>query len=135
MFSTFTAVLVDECMQGTHVCEQNCTDTNTTYLCSCGSGYQLTTKGNCTGIHINIYACMRANPTTILITVFACYVVQTDINECWTSNGGCPQMCQNTAGSYLCLCYNGYALDVRTEACNGEQLYISDDGKRSIKFD
>ena len=41
----------------------------------------------------------------------------TDINECDTNNGGCEQICNNTAGSYYCSCDFNYHLDVDGHAC------------------
>jgi hypothetical protein len=32
---------VDECSEGSDNCAQNCTDTDGSYGCSCGSGYRL----------------------------------------------------------------------------------------------
>ncbi|KAL5491157.1 hypothetical protein EMCRGX_G016391 [Ephydatia muelleri] len=87
--SCISAVLIDECQQGTHVCQHNCTDTSTSYNCSCGTGYQLISKGTCT-----------------------------DINECRANNGGCSQLCENIVGSYRCSCYNGYVMDARTHECS-----------------
>lgn len=34
----------------------------------------------------------------------------TDIDECAVNNGGCAHECQNTIGSYVCSCHNGYIL-------------------------
>ena len=34
----------------------------------------------------------------------------TDINECEEGVSGCSQLCNNTVGSYLCSCTNGYSL-------------------------
>lgn len=34
----------------------------------------------------------------------------TDNNECATNNGGCADICHNTAGSFTCSCHPGYHL-------------------------
>ncbi|EQB77110.1 hypothetical protein CB1_000156003 [Camelus ferus] len=34
---------------------------------------------------------------------------QTDVDECSTRGGGCPQRCVNTAGSYWCQCREGHS--------------------------
>eukprot|EP00128_Syssomonas_multiformis_P005463 Colp12_sorted_trinity150504_noHs@20960 len=41
----------------------------------------------------------------------------TDINECQTNNGGCSQTCQNTAGSFRCVCGADYALQTDGRTC------------------
>ena len=45
------------------------------------------------------------------------FILFTDINECDTNNGGCEQICNNTAGSYYCSCDFNYHLDVDGHAC------------------
>jgi hypothetical protein len=35
----------------------------------------------------------------------------TDVNEC-TSRHGCGQICENTVGSYLCSCEEGFKLQL-----------------------
>ena len=42
---------VDECSDGTHNCDQVCTNTNGSYTCSCNSGFTLGSDGqSCTGM-------------------------------------------------------------------------------------
>ena len=33
-----------------------------------------------------------------------------DIDECSTNTSGCGQVCDNTNGSFSCLCFDGYML-------------------------
>ena len=47
-----------------------------------------------------------------------CYV-HSDINECFSSNGGCAHKCSNTDGSFVCSCDSGYELGTDGMACNG----------------
>ena len=42
-----------------------------------------------------------------------------DINECQNYNGGCPQTCDNTDGSYQCSCWDGYKLTSDGYNCTG----------------
>ena len=42
-----------------------------------------------------------------------------DNNECNIKNGGCEQDCYNTAGSYYCICYTGYTLELNGHNCTG----------------
>ena len=44
----------------------------------------------------------------------------TDVDECQDRNGGCAQICNNTAGSFECVCGVGYALVANSTGCNGE---------------
>jgi len=45
----------------------------------------------------------------------------TDDDECEENNGGCSQICNNTLGSYRCLCYEGYSLDFDGFNCSGKK--------------
>ena len=47
----------------------------------------------------------------------------TDINECSHGNGGCQQPCVNTAGSYKCLCEQGFLLNQDRKSCTGMFSY------------
>ena len=50
-----------------------------------------------------------------LIFLFMVYVE----NECLESNGGCDQVCVNTATSYECQCRSGYELQSNGISCTG----------------
>ncbi|XP_026465005.1 collagen and calcium-binding EGF domain-containing protein 1-like [Ctenocephalides felis] len=40
-----------------------------------------------------------------------------DIDECRENNGGCEQICENAAGSYRCLCEQGYQISPNGHHC------------------
>ena len=80
---------INECLNGTHLCEHNCYNTNGSYVCDCQPGYNLTNNG------------------------LSC----SDVNECDTGNGGCSQVCINQVGSYYCQCNTGYTLDDDEHGC------------------
>ena len=42
-----------------------------------------------------------------------------DIDECQENTDNCSQGCNNTIGSYLCYCEDGYSLDTDLHMCNG----------------
>jgi len=46
-----------------------------------------------------------------------------DINECAENNGGCEQNCTNSAGSYSCMCGDGYTLSDDGRQCDGEWIH------------
>ena len=52
-----------------------------------------------------------------------CYYTIPDIDECLTDNGGCPETCENTDGSYRCSCWEGYKLDNDNYTCIGRISY------------
>ena len=43
-----------------------------------------------------------------------------DNNECEVNNGGCNQNCNNTLGSYMCSCEEGYSLNFDRFNCSGK---------------
>ena len=44
-----------------------------------------------------------------------------DVNECSDGLHSCEQMCNNTQGSYQCLCFDGYELTSDGYSCQGEK--------------
>ncbi|XP_008571419.1 PREDICTED: epidermal growth factor-like protein 7 isoform X2 [Galeopterus variegatus] len=42
---------------------------------------------------------------------------QTDVDECSSGGGGCPQRCVNTAGSYWCQCWEGHSPSADRTLC------------------
>lgn len=47
----------------------------------------------------------------------------TDVDECENENGECAQLCNNTVGSFLCACSDGYLLNMDGFNCNGKTGY------------
>ena len=45
--------------------------------------------------------------------------INTDVNECQTSNGGCNQTCTNIDGLFECSCGAGYTLAANDLDCDG----------------
>ena len=48
------------------------------------------------------------------------YLLCADNDECQVDNGGCQQSCNNTPGSYLCQCWDGYKMDNDSSNCTGK---------------
>ena len=87
---------IDECAEGTHLCDQTCTNMIGSYSCSCDSSYRLAS---------NRLSC-------------------TDIDECTEGTNGCAQICINHVGNYTCSCGSGYRLASDGQTCNGNFLFI-----------
>ena len=49
LYNEFVLLVVDECDQNTDDCNQICTDTQGSYVCSCHAGYELNGKYTCIG--------------------------------------------------------------------------------------
>ena len=46
---------IDECAEGIHRCEHNCSNTDGSYACRCAIGYRVGSNGySCNGTHINL---------------------------------------------------------------------------------
>lgn len=81
---------INECSNpAIHQCAQNCTDTLTSYYCSCRDGYKLMPDGK------------------------ACE----DIDECKEIPGVCSQVCENAVGSFYCKCAPGYLREPDGRTC------------------
>ena len=139
----FSTLLVspgtDECSTRSYVCDinANCTKTNDSYICAC-RGYT-GDRHSCQGI---IIAFDIANSRRKFLTnkkkklfplklrnlmffslscnILAINFLFTDVNECSNGNHVCHvnSNCNNTNGSHICTCKEGYAGD--GQSCQGE---------------
>ena len=96
---------IDECNDGTDLCDTNanCTNTNGSYECICNSGYEgsgLTCRSKLCG------HCEKTALACLLIDMF----YFTDVNECEEMNITCDQNaeCMDIMGNYACVCHSGY---------------------------
>ena len=69
------------------------------------------------------------------------FLLIADIDECLTNSTGCSQTCNNTIGSFHCVCNQGYALSddgricrdidecaMSTRNCQSDQVCVNTDG-------
>ena len=47
------------------------------------------------------------------------FIMDIDVDECQTSNGGCDHFCNNTDGSYICSCQQQFILSHDQLSCIG----------------
>ncbi|XP_015843100.1 low-density lipoprotein receptor-related protein 2 [Peromyscus maniculatus bairdii] len=81
---------INECLDSSiSRCDHNCTDTITSFYCSCLPGYKL----------------MSDKRTCV------------DIDECKESPQLCSQKCENVIGSYICKCAPGYIREPDGKTC------------------
>ena len=45
-----------------------------------------------------------------------------DVDECSEGTDECTQNCDNTIGSYVCSCNDGFIIDVDRRTCDGEHF-------------
>ena len=65
---------------------------------------------NLRSLHVHLEEC-----NCYMSSIASCkchYYFSLDINECELHNGGCKHECQNTLGSYMCRCNDGYFEDI-----------------------
>uniref|UniRef100_A0A672N2Y4 Low-density lipoprotein receptor-related protein 2-like n=1 Tax=Sinocyclocheilus grahami TaxID=75366 RepID=A0A672N2Y4_SINGR len=81
---------INECTDPSmHHCDHNCTDTPTSFICTCRHGYRL----------------MSDNKTC------------DDVDECSVTPSVCSQVCENTMGSYVCKCAPGFLREPDGRSC------------------
>ncbi|XP_066294756.1 IgGFc-binding protein-like [Branchiostoma lanceolatum] len=136
-----TCTDVDECGTNNGGCEQTCTNTMGSYVCSCDTGYTLnadghscddvdecnTNNGGCAQTCTNTvgsYYCTCGDGYTLNVNGHSC----DDVNECDTNNGNCEQNCMNTVGSYYCTCDAGYTLNVDGHSCDDVDECLTNNG-------
>ena len=80
-------------------------------------------------MYVCMYVCMS---TTMYVYVRMCilsYLTEfADIDECILGTAGCNQLCNNTIGSFVCSCQNGYFLDFLDSneiTCVGKELHVT----------
>ncbi|XP_053387247.1 uncharacterized protein LOC123541978 [Mercenaria mercenaria] len=82
---------IDECEVNNGGCDQNCTNTDGSFECTCKSGYRVDSRDSS--------ACK-------------------DINECEEAMHNCDHICNNTEGDFTCQCFAGYELNTTSQTCH-----------------
>ena len=122
---------IDECVEGTDNCSQNCNNTIGSYQCLCDRGYLLDSDGlTCNGMimllgleasfsAISWYIVQISSRLLCIISKPLCSFFP-DVNECENGNNSCHDNanCTNTIGSYTCSCNTGFSGDGIT--CNSK---------------
>ena len=99
-----------ECLDPS-ACQQFCVRNNFTGVetCSCESGFDLASDmTNCTSTILDIN--IEFNIVSFLHLL--------DVNECLGTNP-CTQLCNDTVGSFMCRCNNGFQLESNGFTCTG----------------
>ncbi|XP_078266272.1 uncharacterized protein LOC144599354 [Rhinoraja longicauda] len=117
---------IDECGTNTSNCEQVCTNTNGSFVCSCYLGFSTNVTNSSLCDDIDECATSTSNCQQICtnaIGSFICSCVPgfsideanplhcVDIDECATKTSNCQQICTNVIGSFICSCDPGLSID------------------------
>ena len=97
-----------------------CNNMDGSFTCDCKAGYSRQSSGQCEGntAFLKHYECLNSRSKHIASE-------STDVNECMdTSSHTCPQAgnedCQNTDGSFACICKIGFRRIDTNQQCLGK---------------
>ncbi|KAI6653224.1 EGF-like domain-containing protein [Oopsacas minuta] len=131
---------IDECIKGSHSCEQICVNSDGSYTCDCSGGYYSSSFYGCTDID----ECASPNSNTcndkqICLNIqgsHLCYCRSgfttlpdgscLDVDEC--EYNLCDHTCHNTEGSYQCTCDEGFLLYRNYRSCSKSDCSLGDAG-------
>ncbi|XP_071101797.1 fibrillin-1-like [Haliotis cracherodii] len=127
---------IDECVENLHDCQQVCNNTVPSFVCDCNYGFKRNTtdmnkcvkdisdptaENPCSPTNCS-YGCLKDTAKCFCETGYEIDSTDNstckDINEC--DQNVCSQGCNNTDGSFVCTCLDGYLLTadkVTCEAC------------------
>ncbi|ESN93354.1 hypothetical protein HELRODRAFT_89118, partial [Helobdella robusta] len=123
--ASFECQDINECLEIPNLCSQLCTNLPGSFVCSCKTGYKLSSKSKCEDIDEcteNLdncvpgqvcrnrpggFTCVNTCPTGFNLHANGSCI---DVDECMSATGFCtpPQKCLNTIGSYVCICPKGF---------------------------
>ena len=123
---------VNECLTNNGGCDQVCTDTTGSFMCSCNNGFTLNNdERTCTDINeclLNTDNCPESSTCINNPGGFTCgcnpgFVSGgncVDINECSTGTHNCQQTCTTTVGSFTCSCSSGFTINSDQRTCSSK---------------
>ena len=96
-----------------------CTNTIGSFVCSCDPGFELGDDER---------TCIGKDITSILVQdrdMCALYYLLADVDECANGDHNCDinAMCNNTIGSFTCICNSGYSGNGTSGTCSS--MYFS----------
>uniref|UniRef100_A0A8C2I4F6 Si:dkey-235d18.5 n=1 Tax=Cyprinus carpio TaxID=7962 RepID=A0A8C2I4F6_CYPCA len=108
------------CVSSNDTCEQTCTNTAGSFLCSCRRGYQLHIDGRSCVVKESIF-CSRVDFlsfTALCVHAYVCISLLTDVTSCALRNGGCDHTCSLGAEGHIhCSCRAGWELSADQRTC------------------
>uniref|UniRef100_A0A8B9KSN7 Latent transforming growth factor beta binding protein 4 n=1 Tax=Astyanax mexicanus TaxID=7994 RepID=A0A8B9KSN7_ASTMX len=115
---------VDECVdsEGAVCGSLRCENTIGSFQClvSCQPGYSITATGECVGEFIHPQLCVCNERVKCV-----CFCVISDKNECVLTPRPClGGQCENTVGSYRCVCPPGYQSNSQQNQCSGQCVLV-----------
>jgi hypothetical protein len=96
---------IDECLTDPCYVNASCTDTESSFVCQCNSGF----SGN--GFNCSSKSFIRVSKlcTFLLIVYFLLFLCFVDIDECLSNPCHVNASCSDTEGSFVCQCHAGYS--------------------------
>ncbi|KAI8516124.1 hypothetical protein Bbelb_069370 [Branchiostoma belcheri] len=133
---------VDECAADIDDCSHDCTNTDGSYTCGCPTGFELgSDEKTCNDIDECASApCQNGGECQDGINQYTCSCAsgwdgthcEEDIDECTLDSNNC-HVCENTMGSFVCSCRDGYVVGddgmscIDVNECDVEQDECSHD--------
>ncbi|XP_066936123.1 uncharacterized protein [Clytia hemisphaerica] len=138
---------IDECATLNGNCDHICQNTDGSYVCSCRSGYKVSSNPKkCEDIN----ECLANNKTCMCVDqactatckniigshLCECSVgfhtvnnrICQDTNECLVNKGGCSDICVNEEGRYHCQCPTGHQLKQDNKTCDDINECLTQNG-------
>ncbi len=114
----------DECFTNNGGCQHTCTNTPGSFICTCNPGFALAANNrDCVGELVaqepsscDSAAYLLSGPNLAAL-LYSSLCTSPDINECVLGTDDCPDLCDNTEGSFTCRCRTGFESVNNGERC------------------